>query len=282
MHNSAENDLARSFLNVNPNPQLLSNCEDQGINVDTFVYDEIDDVCFKIFCVSSNDHSMESSSSDEVPNISDGDDLKNALPKRMVTDLCSVPSSETSDKECNDDSNDEFSDFDQSSTDDIASLADEGSMSGSLPTGDDLSSGNEADVEEGYGALLSHEKAHVTDFVSVNVDQSSDDEEDDVEVEHRLQKKRRNEWSIPVATFNCWKTALKRGYVMEGCDWKAGHQRGARKHMFCVTHVNCGREMKIIFNKHNSMAEIYMCGSHSSTISMLPFEGKGTLELIQN
>lgn len=116
----------------------------------------------------------------------------------------------------------------------------------------------------------------------MNVDQSSDVEEDDAEVESRYKKKRRNEWSSPVATFNCWKTALKSGYVMEGCDWKADHQKGERKHMKCVTHVNCRREMKIVKNKHNSTAEIYMCGSHTSTISMLPFEGKGTLELRQN
>ena len=61
MHNNAENDLARSFLSMNPNPQLLSNVEDQGINEDTTVYDEIEDVSYNIFSLSSKDNSMESS-----------------------------------------------------------------------------------------------------------------------------------------------------------------------------------------------------------------------------
>ena len=149
MHKNAENDLARSFLNLNSNPQLLSSFDDQVISEDATVYDEIEDICHNIFSHSQKDDFIESS--DEVPNNSNVDDSKTALPKCMVTDLCSVSSSETLDNES--------SDLDQSSIDDIASLEDVGSISrGGSPMVDNLSSGNEAYVEEGDGALLSHDE----------------------------------------------------------------------------------------------------------------------------
>ena len=201
---------------------------------------------------------------DEVFNQSDDDDTKNAPTKCMATDLISVSSSEASDSES--------SCLDLSSMDDIASSEDEASISDSSPIVDDSLSGHEEDVEEG---CVLHDEAHDTDTFSLCERLSCDNGADNEEVECREEKKRRNDWSSPVATFNCWKTALKSSKDMEGCDWAVNYQNKDWKKLTCATHVDCRREMKIVRNKHNDGGEIYMCGSHTSTVSKLPFQGKG-------
>ena len=268
LHDNAQDDLTRSFLNVpKPQPQRV---DYNAINDDTLVYDETEDVCYKIFSFSDKDDSSKSS---------DDDSIKTPA-KCRGSDICSISSSESS--------GDESSSLDSSPMDAVASSEDESHKSDSSLMIDELSSGNEADDDED-GILLLHDAARRTGASPVSNILSSDDGTDDDEVgslslntltnAHRNEtadrKNARKDWSSPVAILSCWKTALKSSEEMEGCDWQVDYQNGKRKKLTCVSHVDCRREMKIVRNEDDDDCKIYLCGSHTTTISMLPFPGKG-------
>jgi len=257
LHARAGDDLTRSFLSIVPCQPPLR-LKDQTSIVDTVVYDNVEDICYKAY-FSSDEESSNIDSNEELSMESgESSDESVKSKSKCVTygNSKKSPAIQKSKKTASDSSG-------YSKKSDVSVSAERPSPSSSTES------------------IVLTQNMPDDASLELNYYSSSEDERSDVAnalvtLQGVKRKQPMMSWNDPVATFSTWKEALRSSNLIEPCDWEKNWQNNEAKMLSCATHNNCGRRMKIIKSSNGIGGEIFLAGSHSSVVSGAPYTGKGT------